>query len=242
MNKSKFERPPTAQEAVLEEVRSALLDGRLPPGSKINTDAIATELNVSRAPVRDALRVLEGEGQVEYKAHRGYTVPPPDPDDICQIYRLRQLLESEAILMATANLDQEAIEEMTAAADKVVEDVKSGNRVATTFSNRDFHFALFQRCGEPRLVAMIRRLWNSDGYRNRYFSDRATSEASAEEHYAIIEAAKDRDGLRIVELSNRHRNRSLLTLIKSLESEGTLPKGKYSDSTIWQPLLTKIES
>lgn len=237
MNRNKFERPPTAQEAVLEEVRSALLDGRLPPGSKINTDAIANELNVSRAPVRDALRVLEGEGQVEYKAHHGYSVPPPDPDDICQIYRLRELLESEAILVATGNLDNAAIDDMTAAADRVVADVKSGNRVATTFSNRDFHFALFERCRQPRLVAMIRRLWNSDGYRNRYFSDIGTSETSAEEHYEIIEAAKDRNGPLMVEISNRHRNRSLLTVFKALEREGSLPKGKYSDSGIWRPLL-----
>lgn len=237
MNRNKFERPPTAQEAVLEEVRRALLDGRLPPGSKINADAIANELNVSRAPVRDALRVLEGEGQVEYKAHRGYSVPPPDPDDICQIYRLRQLLESEAVLIAAQNLDDSAIEEMTEAADRVVADVKSGNRVATNFSNRDFHFALFERCRQPRLVAMIRRLWNSDGYRNRYFNDRETIEHSAKEHYEMIEAAKARDGRLLVELSDRHRNRSLLTVFKTLEDEGALPKGKYSDSGLWRPLL-----
>ncbi|MPZ79708.1 MAG: GntR family transcriptional regulator [Actinophytocola sp.] len=59
-----FRRPPTAQEAVLNELRRAIVSGELVPGQQIVQDVVAERLGVSRVPVREALKILEGEGQV----------------------------------------------------------------------------------------------------------------------------------------------------------------------------------
>jgi len=233
-----FAKPPTAQEAVLAAVRTSLLDGTLAPGTRINVDGMATEMNVSRAPVRDALRILEGEGQVEYIPHRGYTVPELDPEDLFQIYRIRELIETEAILLGFENIDETVLAEMRAAAAEVTEAVNAGDKIAGTFANRRFHFALFETCGQDRLVRTIRNMWNADVYRTIYFADPAMTRESDGEHYEIIEAAGSGDIDRLLDVSNHHRNHALQMVLTVLEQRGELPGGEMPDPSVWRARLT----
>lgn len=237
-NASSFERPPTAQEAVLAAVRRSLLDGTLAPGTRINVDRMATELNVSRAPLRDALRILEGEGQVEYRPHRGYAVPELDPVDLFEIYRIRELLETEAILLGAANIDDAVIAEMEAAAREATEAVENGDNIAGTYANRRFHYALLESCRSKRLMTMIRGLYNSDGYRTFYFADPEMTNESDQEHYKIIEAAKRRDAGKLVALCNHHRNHALTMVLTVLDRRGELPFDEFPDESSWRPVLT----
>jgi hypothetical protein len=80
---------PAMAEAVTNEIRRAILDGTLPPGSRIKQEALAAELHVSRAPVRQALIVLKRDGFVQTPSHRGTIVAPLDPGFISDIYDLR---------------------------------------------------------------------------------------------------------------------------------------------------------
>lgn len=233
-----FEKPPTAQEAVLAEVRRSLLDGTLAPGTRINVDGMATQLNVSRAPVRDALRILEGEGQVQYRPHRGYSVPELDPDDLLQIYRLRELLETEALLLGAGRFNEQLADVMREAAAEVTEAVGRGDKVAGTYANRRFHFAMFETCGEARLISEIKGLWNSDVYRTNYFADPDMTAESDQEHYSIIEAVAAGDVDRIVELSNHHRAHALRMVLSVLEKNGELPPNLDPVAEDWRPRLT----
>lgn len=97
-------RPPTAQQFVLAELRRAITTGRLRPGAPIRQDALAEEFQVSRVPLREALKTLQGEGLVTYEAHRGYSVETLSLDDLREVYRIRQLLEEEAVRRAVARL------------------------------------------------------------------------------------------------------------------------------------------
>ena len=90
-----FQRPPTAQEAVLVEVRSRILRGDIAPGTPLRQEDLAASLGVSRVPVREALRILESEGHVTYIAHRGYRVAELDLDELAEIYHLRALIEDD---------------------------------------------------------------------------------------------------------------------------------------------------
>ena len=100
MTSRPFRRPPTAQEAVLAELRRAIVTGELAPGEQVLQDALAERFGVSRVPLREALKILEGEGQVTYRPHRGYFVAELDVDDLREVYRIRDLLESEAVRVA----------------------------------------------------------------------------------------------------------------------------------------------
>lgn len=213
-----FKRPPTAQEAVLQELRRSILEGELKPGTQIVQDAFAERLGLSRVPVREALKILEGEGQVRYSPHRGYFVTELDLTELLEIYRIRELLETEVVRVAAPRLTDDdlhrlsqAVDDMTAAAD--VADI-----VALTNANRRFHFSLFEPSGMPRFVRMIRHLWDSsDPYRSLYFADPVHRDVVDREHRGIREAAEKRDADSLVRLLDEHRGHAIKGLKQVLE-------------------------
>jgi len=100
----------TAQEGVLRELRLQIASGKLSPGQQVIQDALAASLGVSRVPLREALKVLEGEGQVIYHPHRGYFVADLSVADLVEVYRIRSILEDEALRVGVPLLTNEDIE------------------------------------------------------------------------------------------------------------------------------------
>jgi len=233
MVSSSFERPPTAQEAVLAELRRALLEGEMSPGERLNVNDIALRLGVSRAPVRDALRVLEGEEQVRYVPHRGYTVTELVITELFDIYRMRELLESEATALAVPQLTDAEIDAIHSAAEDVSAAVDADDRLRATATNRTFHFAFYEASRHPRLVRSIRHLWDADFARALYFTSDERAKASDRQHYAIVEAARDRDVNRVIDIANTHRDDAMLTLLQILrERDHELPANTEPDAWI----------
>ncbi len=176
MTSTPFRRPPTAQEAVLAELRRTIVTGELKPGEQILQDALAERFGVSRVPLREALKILEGEGQVTYQPHRGYFVTELDVDDLREVYRIRDLLESEAARIAVPLLTDTDLDRLEAAADDVDRADQSGDLVAMTAANRVFHFTLLEAAKMPRLVRLSRVLWDAtDAYRSFYYADPGSS-------------------------------------------------------------------
>ena len=105
-------RPTTAERTVHTILQQRILDGILRPGERIDLDAIAQELQVSRTPVRTALRQLESEGLVTIYPHRAVMVSELSADDLEQIYAVRIQLESLAAQMAVPNLKEADLVEM----------------------------------------------------------------------------------------------------------------------------------
>ena len=81
----------------VDSIREAILNGRLAPGARLIEDDLATMLNVSRGPIRQALARLQQEGLVIHEAHRGASVAQVSPADISEIYSLRTALERLAM-------------------------------------------------------------------------------------------------------------------------------------------------
>lgn len=89
---SKGKRPLTAQEAVAAEIKRAILGGDMLPSVQIFRDELAAEFGVSRVPVRDALRLLQGEGIVDYAPRVGYHVTQLDVEELLEIQSVREIL------------------------------------------------------------------------------------------------------------------------------------------------------
>jgi len=214
-----FERPPTAQEAVLAELRRMLVTGELAPGSPVRQEALAERLGVSRVPLREALKVLEGEGHVVYAAHRGYVVAELSVDDLVEVYRLRELLEAEAIRAAVARLVDSDVDALRAAAGAVDDADASGDVAAITAANRAFHFLLFDAAGMPRLTRTLRQLWDAtDVYRSVYFSEAPNRARVHDEHASLIEALARRDADAAVAAQAAHRDHSVAAVTAALTS------------------------
>ena len=96
---------------VYEEVRGAIIDLRLQPGTPLREAAIAEQLGVSKTPVREAIGRLEQEGLVETTSFKGAVVSCYSQDDLREIYELRELLEGAAARTAAEDASEERSEE-----------------------------------------------------------------------------------------------------------------------------------
>ncbi len=211
-----YSRPPTAQEAVLAELRRVIATGQIAPGAPIRQDALAEQLGVSRVPVREALKILEGEGQVHYEPHRGYTVAELSAADLDEVYRLRELLEAEAIRQAVRRLTADDLVRIRAAGKALHAATKAADMEGITDANREFHFALFEACGQPRLVRLIRQLWDAtEVYRAVYFQSVANRKLVLHEHDALEKALVARDAKAAIRIMDEHRRNAVSRLALS---------------------------
>jgi DNA-binding GntR family transcriptional regulator len=212
-------RPPTAQQFVLEELRRAITSGEIKPGMPIRQDALAEQLGVSRVPLREALKTLEGQSLVVHHAHRGYFVAELSLAELREVYRIREILEAEAVREAMrgggAVLDvleevQEEVEAQAAAADVA----------AMAAANRRFHFVLFEASGMHRLVQLIATLWDAtDAYRSLYYADSTSRTHVIDEHRAVLDALREGRTEDAVRLLDGHREHAVAAL------EGLLGEG-----------------
>ncbi len=214
-----MQRPPTTQEFVLEELRNAIVRGDLPPRQPIRQDAIAQRFGVSRVPLREALKTLEAEGQVIYRPHRGYSVAELALSDLLEVYRLRQLLESEAATVAAREFTEADLARVTDAHHDVERAADADEMTTMISANRRLHFALLEPSGMPRLLRMVRTLWNStDAYRAVYYNSGDNRTRVRDEHESIVRAAQDRDAATLVSLLDEHRNHAVESLRKTIDS------------------------
>ena len=204
---------PTAAETVLHELRSALAAGRLMPGQQLVQEDLAEDLGVSRVPIRESLKILEGEGHVTYHPNRGYFVTELSADDLIELYRIRQILEAEALAQAVLEVSDADIADIESILEQVEQAAESGDVERLTEANRAFHFAIIELSGMNRLSRLIRQLWDaSDIYRTVYFRDPVNRERVHSEHREIIDALKARDAQALIRAQNSHREQAVAAL------------------------------
>lgn len=206
-------RPQTAQQFVLEELRGAITSGELRPGAPIRQDALAARLQVSRVPLREALKALEAEGLVVHHVHRGYFVAQLSLADLEEIYRIRALLETEAVSRALALRPDGFHEDLAGIQREVERAAKAGDVTAMAEANRRFHFTLIEACGMPRLVRMITTLWDStDAYRSLYYTDAAHRDQAVHEHRAVLDSILQDDRANALRWLDDHRAHAVSAL------------------------------
>jgi DNA-binding GntR family transcriptional regulator len=207
----------TTQQYAVDWIRSAIVRGDLRPGERIPQEDVAERVGVSVGPVREALRVLEGEGQITYIPRRGYFVTVLRIEDLVEIYELRKLLETRAVRQAVADFDHDALERVAQAAEECRAAAEAGDVGNELAANRRFHFALFESADQAVQLKIIKMLWEStEAYRALYYSVPGEGRAAAAAHQRILQAARARDGDRLVSELDKHRDRALKTLAKIL--------------------------
>jgi len=200
----------TAQQHAVEALRGLIVGGALRPGARVNQEDLAADLGLSVAPIREALRVLEQEGQLTYLPRRGYFVTELNVADLTEIYELRAVLEERAARHALPVLDDEALERVREAARECVEAAGTGDVAAELAANRRFHFGLLDAPGQPHALRVIRLLWDStEAYRAMYYNSPEERRASLDAHDAILAAADARDADALVAELHAHRERAL---------------------------------
>ena len=209
--------PDTTTQHALDGLRAAIVAGELRPGQRVLQEDIAASMGVSVAPVREALRVLEQEGQVTYQPRRGYFVTELHARDLEEIYDLRQVLEERAARRSVPTLDPDALDRIAAAARDCVAAAEAGDVAAELEANRRFHFSLLESPDQVHALRLIRLLWDStEAYRALYYNSPEERRAAADAHEAILESARRRDADTLVAQLDAHRSRALEVLTSIL--------------------------
>jgi DNA-binding GntR family transcriptional regulator len=210
----------TAQEAAISELRERIARGQLRPGEQILQETVAHELELSVVPVREALKILEAEGQVIYGPHRGYFVAQLNIKELTEAYQIRQLLEDEAVARSVPRLGKEDFARMREAIRDIDRHSRRKDIPAVTAANRRFHFTLFEAADMPRLTNFVRILWDAtDPYRSVYFTDSKNRHLVNEEHRAVLEAVLAGDADRAVKLLQEHRRNAIESLCETLAAD-----------------------
>lgn len=207
-------------------MRRAIVEGELRPGSHIQQDEIAERIGVSLIPAREALKVLEGEGQVTYIPRKGYFVSELHAEDLIEVNMLRELLEDRAARAAVDLLDDDALDRLEQAAKDCSVASTTGDVAAELAANRRFHFGIFEVGAGIHMMRLIRLLWEStEAYRAIYYNVEAERQAADDAHVRILDAARARDADRLVTELDAHRDRALQTLVQILsgQEQGSLP-------------------
>jgi DNA-binding GntR family transcriptional regulator len=213
-----YSRPLTSQEAVLGEIRRAIMSRELQPGERVRQEQLAERLNVSRVPVREALKVLEAEGQVTYQAHRGYTVVALSLEELEEIYLARSLLEKEMTCRAVPKVDAGLIRHLESSVARMDDFADTSDVLGYAEANWDFHFTLFERAGLPRIYRVVEVLWRvSEAYRGAIFTPTWLGRAG-KDHRRILEACKVGDVDETITAQDEHRSNALARITAFFEN------------------------
>lgn len=182
---------------IAAELRSRILGGQMPPGTRIRQEEIAEEFGVSRLPIRESLRILESSGLVTLVASTGAWVSTLDLEECREIYLMRERLEPLLLGMAMPAHTSESFAEFHACASRVEAAASSGEFLR---HDRDFHRALMAGPRTIRLRETVDHLWNlTHYYRRRLLAPdigtrRSRRDDIVAEHRMILRAVIDGDG------------------------------------------------
>lgn len=187
---------------VYEQIRDAIVDGRIAPGVSLSENGLAKDFGTSRTPVREALHRLEIEALVE-RLPRGVQVRETSPEEIIDIYDVRITLEGAAARAAAeraTELDQRRLRGAQEAMRSAGADAR-----ARAHANRQFHETVWAASHSPTLVDLLHRL---NVHLVRYPTTTLESDdrwkAALDEHEAMLEAIEARDAPRAREIAEAH--------------------------------------
>lgn len=206
---------PSVVELVAARLRALVVSGELAPGVRLVEERLAERFGISRPPLREALRVLQGEGLVTSLPRRGFVVATVDPDAVREIYTLRFALERLAVELGVPVTDPARIEPMRRALDAMGAAADTGDDVALVASNSDFHVALVGLAGHSRLdtayaaLGVQLRLCMAYNLRLRTELYGGRGDVRAR-HAELLDAVEAGDPELVLQLVADHGHRSLL--------------------------------
>ncbi|WP_459960753.1 GntR family transcriptional regulator [Nocardia sp. IFM 10818] len=209
---------PGRPQIILGELRRVILEGAAPPGTVIPLREIAELFGVSHIPVRDALKILVGEGLVTHEQRAGYAVAQLTAAELREMYIVRQTLEEAALATAARNATAADRAALIAANDLLERAVREADPVAYHRHSRTFHLALTRPSRLLRLVHMLESAWNvTEPVQSMVHVSQADRERLHGDHMLMLDAFLDRDVDRLLAIARRHH-------VRLEQVIGTLPE------------------
>lgn len=218
----------TLADRVCRQIVTAIVKGEIPPGHKISEPELARTYGISRGPLREAIRRLEGWRLVERKAHVGARVVQLSTRELIEIYRVREALEGMACRLAAQNMTDEEIASLKQLLDEheASVDQREGRSYFQKEGDLDFHYRIVQGSKNAKLLELLGDdLYHLVRmYRYQFSVSSSRPKRALKEHRQIVDAIESRDEELAEMLMRRHISAARRNIEARLEAE-TKPEG-----------------
>ncbi len=200
---------------VYDYLKEQILSGNYENGNAITENSVGKELNVSRTPVREALRQLELGGLVKIVPNKGAVVQGISIDDIKNIYEIRSLIEGLATVHAVNNASDDELVALQEIVDLTEFYFKRGDDKKLRDMDGKFHQCLYEIC-HNRILKQILNDLHGYGirYREKSMQSKGRVEKTITEHKGIMNAVLQRDAAKAEKLAVEHVNNALKNILE----------------------------
>ena len=190
---------------VYRVLKTEIIKGSLKPGTKLSEGKIAKQMDVSRTPIREALRELAAEGFVKISPNQGVVVRNASIKDVQEVLQIRGVLEGLAARLAAKMINKEEIKELENYLKQMEYYTNKDDALAFSEMDAEFHELILGICGNNRLIQIRKNLSDqAHRYRIRSLSIPGRLKYSLKEHREIVEALKRKDAEQADKLSQKH--------------------------------------
>lgn len=191
---------------VYEVLREAILTGKLKPGAKITEVKVAEELNVSRTPVREAIRMLELEELVAIVPQRGVFVSGiKSIKEINDIFQVRAELEGLATYLAAKNISRQQLAQIDNYTDQLRECIAEDDLEGAVEIDIAFHQIIYEASDNKWLQKLLDSLFEQiTRFRSQSLGQKGRMEEALTEHKELAEAFSDGDAEKARKIAKKH--------------------------------------
>ncbi|KTE20664.1 hypothetical protein ATE67_10515 [Sphingopyxis sp. H050] len=206
---------------VYDVLQSYILDGTLKPGTIISQVAIADALQVSRTPVREAMRMLQEGGLLTGEPNYRSRVVEFDPVDIDALYAKRIVLEALGVAMTVKRLDKEGLRSLETVVKSLESPMAHEDFAEWQRLHRQFHRSIVAEAGSTMIADLEQLEKRSERYQSAYKGAHLPGwwQRGEAEHRELFQAIANGDAAQAGELAARHLARTALELLAALAPE-----------------------
>lgn len=206
----------TISDSLFHELQTAIIKGDIAAGSKISEPELARKFGVSRAPLREAIRRLEGQKLVERKPHIGARVVSLSLEELTEISFMREALEGMACRLAAQHMTDEEVFKLKylLSVHEKNKDLQEGHAYYQKEGDLDFHYCIVQGSHNNKLIKLLcdELYYLIRMYRYKFSVDTPRPKHAFDEHHAIVEAIEKRDGDLAEQLMRKHISAARLNI------------------------------
>ena len=208
------------REVVFKTLRNAIIRGELKPGERLMEEKLASSLEVSRTPVREAIRMLELEGLVVMIPRKGAEVARITVSDLQEALEVRMAIEDLSVRLASLRIDEDGKKRLIKAKE-AFDAALAGKRVETIVAKDEaFHDVIFSATKNRRLVNLAHNLREQVyRYRFEYVKDFSSHDKLSREHARITEAILEGDVVKAQQAMRGHIADQLQRIMDMIQEE-----------------------
>ncbi len=225
-------------ERLRESIEEEIATGKLLPGAHLDEVDLATRFGVSRTPIREALRLLLGEGLIETRPQRGAVVAQVTPQRLIEMFEVMAELEGMCARLAARRMSDEELAKIEAAHEACRGSAAARDADAYFYNNERFHYAIYAASHNTFLFEQASALQRKlRPYRRLQLRVRNRPQRSFEEHQAILDALREGDAEKAVQAIRSHvvvqgeRFADLIASLSRMAAAGVPPETPAEPAT-----------